>query len=133
MSWVSIWCKVHEMKKEEYGVLRQTYWDEVTQTFAYQRGKTYCLLKLHKHVRQVGFVSLCKSSLLVVFVSAVKRSQNREKHVILTLCTAAELHHIKKPPQLTCVVSVTDANCKYSEFPQPKTSPSSETARQQSP
>lgn len=70
------------MEKEEHGVLRLINWDEVTQTFAYQEEETHCLLKLHKHVRQVGFVSLCKSSLLVVLVSAVKRTQNRKKHVI---------------------------------------------------
>lgn len=34
---------------------------------------------------------------------------------------------------LTCVDSVTEASCRYSEFPQPNTCPSLETARLQSP
>lgn len=58
----------------------------------------------------------------------------------LTSCTDerwVEIGSLQTPKTqlalLTCVASVTDASCLYSEFPQPYSCPSLETARLQSP
>lgn len=45
--------------------------------------------------------------------------------VVVRACVCVDL--------FTCVASVTEASCRYSEFPQPKTCPSVDTAKLQSP